>query len=168
MRAVGLTLVLILAKVLVLAGRDVTWSWWAIPAYFWHDVAVGAAFGLFETVGPAAGGDFDRRTMRSSVYAALNVPVARALSSPLTMPMWRAAGGPLLDSIAYYLTLANIGAMLLVIGRVVAVRSWRGCSNARRDGIPADRWLVAAVDLHRAGVDRQPPRGHARAASATR
>ena len=35
-----------------------------------------------------------------ALYAAVNVPVARVLSSPLTMPMWRAAGGPLLDSIA--------------------------------------------------------------------
>ena len=120
MRAIGLTLVLILAKVLVLAGREVTWSWWSVPAYFWHDVAVGAAFGLFEIV-------VRRQSLVSIayyalvVYAALNVPVSRALSSPLTVPMWRAAGGPLLDSVAYYVTAANIGAVLLVVAVAVAV-----------------------------------------------
>ncbi len=120
MRAIGLTLVLILAKVLVLAGREVTWSWWSVPAYFWHDVAVGAAFGLFEIV-------VRRQSLVSIayymlvVYAALNVPVSRALSSPLTMPMWRAAGGPLLDSVAYYVTAANIGAVLLLVAVAVAV-----------------------------------------------
>ena len=132
MRAPGLTLVLILAKILVLAGREVTWSWWAIPAYFWHDVAVGAAFGLFEILvrRPAV---ISTAYYAVVAYAALNVAVARALSSPLTVPMWRAAGGPLLDSIAYYLTFANIGAMALVVGiAVVLGLKHGGHGGARR------------------------------------
>jgi hypothetical protein len=49
-----------------------------------------------------------------AAYVALNVPVVRVLSSPLTVPMWRAAGGALSDSIAYYLTPMNLAAMALV------------------------------------------------------
>lgn len=115
-RALGLVAALIAAKVLSVAGRDVTVSIWTLPALFWHDVAIGVLFWIVDAV-----------CRRSKllwlpyalivVYAAINVPVARVLSSPLTVPMWRAARGPLLDSIASYLTAANlalIGVVMLV------------------------------------------------------
>jgi arylsulfatase A-like enzyme len=106
--------VFVLAKLLMLAGREVSWSVWAIPAYFWQDVAVGLAFWIVDALTGR------RRVLWAfyaalACYAALNVPVARALSSPLTVPMWRAAGGPLLDSIAYYLTPMNLAAMAAVL-----------------------------------------------------
>lgn len=48
-------------------------------------------------------------------WSALNVPVARVLSTPLTHPMLSAVGGALGDSITRYLTPSNITAMALVV-----------------------------------------------------
>ena len=48
-----------------------------------------------------------------------NVPVERTLWSPLTWTMWRAAGGPLADSIRHYATWTNAG--LIATGLAGAV-----------------------------------------------
>ena len=85
------------AKALSVAGRDLPASIWLLPATFWHDVAVGAAFWAIDVL--------LRRPRLMWLpyalivgYAAINVPIARVLSSPLTVPMWRAARGPRRDS----------------------------------------------------------------------
>jgi len=103
-----------IARVLALADRDLALSLVSVPALLFHDVAVAVVFWML-----------DRVTGRPkwlwglyaalAVYIAINVPVIRALSSPLTMPMLRAAGGPLLDSIAYYATAANLLRMGVVL-----------------------------------------------------
>ena len=113
-RAIGLVSVLIAAKALSIAGRDLPESAWLLPALFWHDIAIGTAFWLVDTA---------LRQPRVLwipywlivVYAAVNVPVARVLSSPLTVPMWRAARGPLLDSIATYFTSLNFALIAVVL-----------------------------------------------------
>lgn len=118
-RAASLVAVLLVAKALGLAGRDLPDSWWAFTGYIWHDVAVGAAFWVVDVA-------LRRRRFMwlpyfaIAAYAALNVPVTRALSSPLTVPMWRAAGGPLMDSIVHYLTISNIAAMAAVLATSIA------------------------------------------------
>ena len=48
-------------------------------------------------------------------YVAINVPIARVLSSPLTWPMIGAARGALSDSIRHHATPANLTLMLLTI-----------------------------------------------------
>jgi arylsulfatase A-like enzyme len=53
------------------------------------------------------------------LYVAINIPVVRVLSTPLTWAMWRAARGPLADSIRYYLTLGNVLLFLLVLAAAV-------------------------------------------------
>ena len=114
MRAAGLVAALIAAHVLAVGDRQLPASAWLPSALLWHDVAVAAGFWVI-----------DRATRESRwtwipywilvAWSALNVPVARALATPLTMPMLRAADGPLLDSIAHYVTPANVGAMAVVI-----------------------------------------------------
>ena len=114
MRPFALGAVLVLAKVLAVAGHSVPASPWTLPAFVWHDVAVALAFWLVE-----------RLTGRSrwmwvpyaaiAVMAAIDVPVTRALSSPLTVPMLRAAGGPLVDSILHYVTTWNLVRMAAVL-----------------------------------------------------
>jgi len=118
MKAVSLFGVLVVAHLLMLAGHSVPLSLWAPAAYLWQDLLVALLF--------AAVDHFIRRPSLSwtlyallAVYAALNVPVARVLSSPLTVPMMRAARGPLLDSIRYYLTLANVGSIAAVLAAAV-------------------------------------------------
>src|SRR4029079_899391 len=118
MYAVSLALVLLAARILGSAGRRLVWTWWAPVAYLWHDAVVVLAFAAFEFVCR------DRpRLVRAgyavaAFYAIANVPVERALASPLTLAMWRAAGGPLADSIRHYATLGN--AALVAAGVAVA------------------------------------------------
>jgi hypothetical protein len=121
MRAVSLLGVCLLAKAVVLAGRPVPWSLWTLPAYLWQDVPLAL---LFATADHLLG---RRRWASWSLYAALvvyiavNVPVARVLSSPLTWPMLRAARGTLAGSIVYYVTAANVLCMALVLATAVAL-----------------------------------------------
>jgi hypothetical protein len=116
MRALSLFLVFVIAKALVLAGRDVPRSPWVPLAFLWQDVLVAAAFAAVEWG--------LRRQPRlvwalyalAAVYAALNVPLACQLSTPLTWPLLRAAGGTIADSIEHHVTAAN----LLRLGTVLA------------------------------------------------
>ena len=57
MKAISLLGVFVLAKVLVLAGRDVPLSPWTPWAYLWQDVLVALLFAAFEhaTAPPAVG-----------------------------------------------------------------------------------------------------------------
>jgi sulfatase-like protein len=118
-RAVALLAVFVLAKLAILTGREVPVSGWSVIAYFWQDGLVALIFGLV-----------DRTIQRSSIlrswlgwtlygacvgYAAVNVPVARVLSSPLTWSMVGATGGALADSIKYHATPVNLALMILVI-----------------------------------------------------
>jgi phosphoglycerol transferase MdoB-like AlkP superfamily enzyme len=120
--ATSLVCVLLLAHKLAMiqAWREVEQSVWLYPAFVWHDVAVGVVFWMIDAA-------FGRpRWMWGpylilAAYAALNVPVVWVLSSPLTVPMWRAAGGALSDSIAYYLTPLNMSVMVLVLAVALIV-----------------------------------------------
>ncbi len=113
-RAAGILGVLIAARLLTLGRTRVEIDAWTPVAYLWQDVATAIVFAALDYVvrrewfgwllyGAAAG------------YIAINVPIARILSSPLTFTMMRAAGGPLADSIRYYLTPASAGAITVVI-----------------------------------------------------
>jgi len=114
--------VLLTARAIVLIGRPVPLSIWAPFAYLWQDVLVAA---LFVAV--------DARLKRPRVawtcygalvlYIALNVPVARVLSTPLTRTMMRAARGPLADAVLHYVTFANLVALATpVIAGVILPR----------------------------------------------
>lgn len=112
----SLTCVLLLAHALAIFfdARDLKDSFFMSSALIWHDVAVGVAFWMVDVA--------LRRPrvmwlpyLGISAYAALNVPVVWVLSSPLTVPMWRASGGALADSITHYLTPMNLGGMLVVL-----------------------------------------------------
>jgi phosphoglycerol transferase MdoB-like AlkP superfamily enzyme len=116
MMAAALFVVLFAAKAATLAGYSLPPSGWTPAAYLWHDAALVALFALFEHHG--------RRRPRFvamvyaivAAYIAITIPVVRVLGTPLTVPMWRATGGALSDSIVFYITPGNvaaIGALLL-------------------------------------------------------
>ena len=97
MRPLSLFGVLVLAKVLVLWDREFVWTAWTPLALVWQDLLIVALYAALDSVA--------RRPWISwSVYAllvgyvAINVPIARALSSPLTVPMLRAASSTITDS----------------------------------------------------------------------
>ena len=58
-----------------------------------------------------------------AIYTAINIPVERALCTPLTGPMLRAARGPLADSMLLYLTTTNVLLILLVLA-AASVLPW--------------------------------------------
>jgi glucan phosphoethanolaminetransferase (alkaline phosphatase superfamily) len=116
-KAASLLLVFVLAKAAALAGHHVPFSWWSPIAYLWQDAVVVLVFAAIELcLGP-------RQRLAwiayasLALYAAINIPVERALSTPLTWPMWRAARGPLSDSMWYYATWQNA----LLFASVLAV-----------------------------------------------
>jgi hypothetical protein len=124
MRLAGVLLVLVMSRVAVLAGRELTWTWWSPIAYLWQDAAVVLAF--------AAVDRSLRRTPRTAwivyaafvAYVAVSVPITRVMSTPMTWPMWRAAGGALSDSMWYYVTPANLLCLCALLG-AGAVAPWR-------------------------------------------
>jgi hypothetical protein len=121
MRAVSLLGVFVLAKVLVLAGRPVPLSAWALPAYLWQDVLAALVFAAADALlrrRPWAGWAL---YAAAALYAAVNVPVARTLSTPLTWPMLRAARGTLADSIAHHATPGNLLGLGIVVGAAAAL-----------------------------------------------
>ena len=58
-----------------------------------------------------------------AIYAAVNIPVGRAVSTPLTWPMLRAARGPLADSLLLYVTWTNMLLVLLTLA-AAAILPW--------------------------------------------
>src|SRR5262249_2308951 len=115
MRTVSLLCVLVLAKLATLIGQPVPLSAWTPFAYFWQDLVVVLLFAALDALTrrrPWVGW-----TVYGAIvlYAAVNVPVARVMSTPLTWPMLRAVGGPLGDSIAHHATPLNIALLLLVV-----------------------------------------------------
>ncbi len=113
-KPLSLFAVLILARLLSPAGAPLPLSVWTPAAYLWQDVAVAIAFAMFDY-------GIGQRWLTwvvyggAVVYVSINVAVARVLFSPLTPSMLRAAGGPLADSIRYYLTLQNVTAMAATV-----------------------------------------------------
>jgi len=114
MRAASLLGVLVVAHLLMLAGHSVPLSPWMPVAYLWQDLLVALLFAAVDHFlkRPSLGWTLYAVLV---VYSALNVPVAQVLSSPLTVAMMRAARGPLMDSIHYYLTLETIGSIAAVL-----------------------------------------------------
>src|SRR6266498_3728398 len=115
MRALALFAWLMTAKLLAVAGRDLPWSGWTPLALFWQDALVALIFGFVDYAlrkAPVTG-----RCLFWLIvsYAAVNVALARILSSPLTWQMSRATGGALADSIRHYLTASNLVLMSAVM-----------------------------------------------------
>jgi arylsulfatase A-like enzyme len=104
---------LIVAKVCILAGRDVPFSGWSPVAYLWQDLVVVLIFAVLDYAIRRPWVGWTAYAL-IAFYAAVNVPVARVLSTPLTWPLLRAARGPLLDSIITYATWTN-GLLLLAV-----------------------------------------------------
>lgn len=115
MRAVGLTVALVAAKVIGLAGASIDWTPAFVAALFWHDVACGLVFGAIDR------GSAHHRVLWIPYWAivslaAINVGVVHALASPLTWPMLAAAGGALSDSVWHYVRPGALGGIAAVFG----------------------------------------------------
>jgi len=163
MKAASLFAACVLAKILVLADRQVPMSAWTPLAYFWQDALVALLLAALErgTRGQPwiAGSAFGF----AIIYLAINVPLTRALSSPFTWQMSQAAGGALADSIRHYLTWANCGliAVILLAGILLpkVMQRFRPGVRAQRMGLLGSGVLItlgpfASMRVDCAGLDR--------------
>ena len=126
MRAASLLLVFLFAKAAMFWGQSAPRTGWSLIAYFWQDVTVALVFGAC---------DFALQKIRATpwiprvaywaaaMYAALNIPVGRVASTPLTRPMLRAARGPLADTIVLYVTGTNVLLALSVLAAAAVLPS---------------------------------------------
>ena len=131
MRAACLLAVLVLAKTMLLVRQPGAFTAWAPIAYFSQDVLVATMAWAVDAVlrRPRAGWIVYGAAV---LYVAVNVPVALVLGSPLTLPMMRATGGALSDSIVYYATwdnAARMAAVVLVGALLPRAFRWRGGPN---------------------------------------
>jgi arylsulfatase A-like enzyme len=125
-RAASLLVVFVFAKIAILCGHSVPVSFWSPVAYLWQDLLIALLFGLIFGL---IWGLIERRRPGSRlagricavtywllvIYAAINIPLARAVSTPLTWAMLRAARGPLTDSVLRYVTVLNCALVLVAL-----------------------------------------------------
>jgi lipoteichoic acid synthase len=82
----------------------------------------------------------------ATLYVAVNVPIARVFSTPLTYSMLGATGGALLDSINAYLSAANgLATFAVVVVGLVAPRVFAGAISTRRTAASALALSVVAL-----------------------
>src|ERR1700688_3051057 len=98
MRAAALLIVFILAKTMAIWRIPVDGGCWVPLALIWQDVAFALCFALLDRWlrRPVIGWSL---YVLAAAYATINVPITRAISSPLTWPMLRAVDLTLSDSI---------------------------------------------------------------------
>ena len=150
LRGFALFIVLIAAKLAAMSHALPAWSFWSAVAFTWQEALIGlgvaALDGLVRSRVPLA------RIVTTgywtiAAWAAINIPVGRALGTPLTLPMLQATGGALADSLRSYLTAANL---LLMTGTLAgAASSPRVLSRLRQT--PRRLILAAAITLSALG-----------------
>jgi hypothetical protein len=159
-RTLALLGVFIVGKLAILAGRPIQFSLWTPIAYFWQDVLVALIFLSLDLAMRRPWFGWMLYTVAVS-YAAINVPIARVLSSPLTWPMIGAAGGALSDSIRHHATPANLGLMSLTLAAGI-VLPWltRGLQMRKQMALIIPGLLIvplgpfAASRIETIGLDR--------------
>ena len=115
MKALSLFGVLLLARILILAGHEVPLCFWSPLAYLWQDSLVALLFAGLEWLTTRRPWISWMVYGVSTLYIAINLALLRLMSSPLTIPMLHATGGALADSIRHHLTGGNLILMGLVL-----------------------------------------------------
>lgn len=113
---------LIVAKAAMVAGHPLPVSAWTPVALIWQDVLAAVVFAV--VVAPLPSSATRALYLVLVTLVAIEVPVARTMSSPLTWPMIRAARGALLDSIRHEMTMANAIGCGSVVGTAVIAPWW--------------------------------------------
>jgi len=143
MRSASLLLVFVLAKAAMIWGHAAPVTGWWLVAYVWQDAMAALAFAAFDIglrkMGAAAWIAW-MVYWAAAIYAAINIPVGRVVSTPLTRPMLRAARGPLADSILLYATATNLLLILAVLAAAAGL-PWL----LRRVPRQLGRWAVACA-----------------------
>jgi len=120
MKAASLLCVFVVARLAILPAFDLEWSLRTPLALLWQDAAFVLGFAMLEWL-PRSRTVIAGLYWLVAFYVALNVPVIRMFSTPLTLPMLRATRGTLADSIGHHVDFANVASMVLVIATAVIV-----------------------------------------------
>src|SRR5205814_3264579 len=107
--------VLLLARILVLAGRNVPLSAWSPVAYLWQDLLIVLVFALLDRITRRRPWIAWMVYSATALYVAINVPLIRLMSSPITMPVLNDTRGELAVSIRPHFT----GEYMMLIGYVL-------------------------------------------------
>lgn len=159
-RALSLFVVFLAAKTALMALRMVDGAEpaFATPAaalvLLYQDAGVALAWAVLDLTALGVFTAHERAVNRSgwlayglaTLYAAINVPIARVFSTPLTYSMLGATGGALLDSIRAYVSAANgLAVVAVVIVGVLAPRALRAGMSTRTTAASALALLLAAL-----------------------
>jgi phosphoglycerol transferase MdoB-like AlkP superfamily enzyme len=143
-RAISLLGVFALAKIVGLIGYSIPLSGWSPFAYFWQDALAVLIFAALDSAVRWRWLGWGLYAV-AVAYAALNVPLIRVLSSPLTWPMLRATRGTLSDSIKHHATMENLTLMLLVIAAGIGLPYLLRNLKLKRWGLAATAALSLAL-----------------------
>jgi len=148
MRSASLLLVFVLAKAAMIWGQAAPVTGWWPVAYVWQDAMAALVFAAFDIglrkIGAAAWIAW-LAYWAAAIYAAINIPVGRVVSTPLTRPMLRAARGPLADSILLYVTATNVLLILAVLAAAAGLPWLLTHVLLRRVPRQLGRWAVACA-----------------------
>ncbi|MEO8481375.1 MAG: sulfatase-like hydrolase/transferase [Acidobacteriota bacterium] len=166
----GVLLALLVGKFVIVTSIGLPFTAGNTLAFFWQDIATGAALALVFRVG---GPPWLAWTIFWLLigYVALSVPITVVLGSPLTWTMIRAARGALSDSIRHHLTAQNL-ATIGAVGAAGLLGPWvistcttrmrRGAAVALLAAVAFGRWSaphVETVGLERNALTALIPRG---------
>jgi len=141
MRIAGAAAVLLVFRVAALAGHQLAWSIWSPVAYLWQDTLVLLLYAILDRALAKLPQIAWTVYTVFVIYVVCGTPVMRVMSTPMTLTMWRAAGGAIGDSIRYYLTLPNVAWMAAAAGASVVAWEVRpgsvpGLSRVRPGSVP--------------------------------
>lgn len=120
MKPIALFLVFLIGRVICVMGRDLEWSLGLPVVMIWQDVAMVLVFALFDRIPRSSKLTWTIYGLLVG-YLAMNVPLIRVLSTPLTPAVVNAAAGALKDSIWHHVTTETIVAVIIVIAAGIAV-----------------------------------------------
>jgi glucan phosphoethanolaminetransferase (alkaline phosphatase superfamily) len=140
MRVAGIAAVLLVFRIAALADHQLVWSVWSPIAYLWQDMATILLYAALDRALTAMPRAAWSAYAVCVLYVAGGIPVTRIMSTPMTLTMWRAAGGALGDSIRYYVTVANVAWLSVAI--VVASGPW--IYSYRTSAVTANRSIRRA------------------------
>lgn len=149
LKGFALFIVLVAAKLAATSHALPPWSPWETVAFTWQEALIGLAVAALERF--RSGLAFTRIVTVGYwivvAWAAISIPIGRALGTPLTLPMLEATGGALADSLRLHLTAANL---LLMAGTLAGAASLpRVLSRLRQT--PRRLILAAALTLSALG-----------------
>jgi len=150
--AVAAKLAIVVLRVADGAGRDLASPWtpfvlvgedaWLVLAFAAVEAPLFQVARRVPRAAPVAAAAAAALFAAVVAWTALNVPIARVFSTPSTFSMLNASGGAISDSIAPYLTVANLGvpaALMLLAVALARASARRAAQPVPSDDEPARR-----------------------------